>query len=443
MGHSKYAVYRVRAGPAMPMPERMAAAIAIRARAGHLVLVVGALVGTVHFLLPQGSTAQAAVYQLAGILAAVAVVAAVRYHRPAARTHWLLLAGALGLWTLGDAIFSFYSVVLGTEAPFPSVADVPYLAGYVLAAITMWRLVRSRARLEVEGVLTGAIVAVAFGLALWTMLIEPSAAASSSSVLAVALAIAYPTLDLLLLVALAQLAFTMGRHDNAFRALLLGGVVLFAVDTLYGLKSLDGSYVGGSWVDGGWLLSYTLWAAAAWYPSMKRLHEHHVSRSPRARWLRFGTLATVALAGPIVYLIQSNRTEELVLLAGGTVATLLLVFARMALLFREHAPPRLRWVRQRNAPLWRTSANSWSARCWRRRSWRRSARSRPASHTTSTTCCSQSAVRRRSRATVQTATQACGHSSARSRPASAAVPASRDSSCRSATATTATTRFWR
>ena len=54
----------------------------------------------------------------------------------------MLLAVGVALQSLGDVMLTFLTSSDGIE-PFPSAADVPYLAGYVLIAIGLVELVRA------------------------------------------------------------------------------------------------------------------------------------------------------------------------------------------------------------------------------------------------------------------------------------------------------------
>jgi hypothetical protein len=44
---------------------------------------------------------------------------------------WFYFTAGLFLWFMGEAIWAGYTLVLGVEVPYPSVADVFWLAGYI------------------------------------------------------------------------------------------------------------------------------------------------------------------------------------------------------------------------------------------------------------------------------------------------------------------------
>src|SRR5688572_13996634 len=61
------------------------------------------------------------------MLAAGALVAVGLRSTGRARTSWYLLAGGALCWGIGQAIWTWYEVVLDQEVPYPGPADVGYL----------------------------------------------------------------------------------------------------------------------------------------------------------------------------------------------------------------------------------------------------------------------------------------------------------------------------
>jgi signal transduction histidine kinase len=305
---------------------------------GVLCLLAGLGITILHFSFERGSLAQAIVYQAAGILAAVAIAVATLVRKPERSRHWWLLAAAVGLWTIGDAIFSAYTFVLHREPPYPSVADWVYLAGYAAMLMAMRALIQSRNRPGLNDLLDGLVIACGSGLVFWAALVEPAVNGANGSTAGVIVSIAYPTFDLLLLVVLSQMVLARKGHSFAFVALVAGATLLFGADILYSVGSLSGSYVSGSWIDGGWLLNYTLWAAAACHSSMRDVHRFAPAAETRLTWQRLAFLATALGAVPAVMLWESpRRNNDLVALAIVSTAIIAFVLFRMTLFFREYA----------------------------------------------------------------------------------------------------------
>jgi hypothetical protein len=99
----------------------------MRRLAWRLYLGTGALLTGAYYLLPDGPGAVLNV--VVGASAVAAIVVGLRWHRPARPLPWRLIAGAQGLFVVGDALFSVNELVLGID-PFPSLADALYLPGY-------------------------------------------------------------------------------------------------------------------------------------------------------------------------------------------------------------------------------------------------------------------------------------------------------------------------
>ena len=104
--------------------------IALAAPAWALYTAAAAVVGVTYFSVGSNSVPQAVIYQGLSLGAIAAIVVGLVRYKPERRLAWLLFAGGLVLWTLGDGYWDAYSWFLHAEAPFPSVADVAYLGGY-------------------------------------------------------------------------------------------------------------------------------------------------------------------------------------------------------------------------------------------------------------------------------------------------------------------------
>ena len=229
-------------------------------------LVVG------YFLLPS-TDLQDFAYQVPGMLAAVAVLAGVAIHRPHNRWPWLLLAAGLALTAVGDWTWVVLDRVYGIE-PFPSVADLFYLGGMgLIAAAVLW-MVRGRIPDgDRAGVLDALIVAVGVGLLSATFLMAPIVEDPGAAKGEIAVALAYPLLDILLLGVLVRMLVAPGRREVSL-LLIIGALAAYLVsDFPYAVMSLSGGYTTGHIVDAGWLIGAVLWGTAALDPSMARVAE--------------------------------------------------------------------------------------------------------------------------------------------------------------------------
>ncbi len=289
-----------------------------------------------YFVLGDNTDAQSAIYGLLGAAAPVAILVGVRHHRPEQYRHWLLLAGGLVLWCVGDTYWNFYVWVLGKQAPYPSFADLAYLCAYplLIGGVLLWS--RGGSRPRVGDLLDAAIVALGAGVVSMIFLLEPLLSTSDSTFLKV-IAGGIPVLDVVLLIALTQLLFR-GRMTNfALRAFMVGGVGLLVADAAYSYLGLKGLYTVGMTIDAGWLACYALWGTAALHPSMARIEALKENERVGLSTWRIGALLLALLVAPSVLIAQAAAGQSVEVEAIGLViiATMLLVSWRVWILQRD------------------------------------------------------------------------------------------------------------
>ena len=294
-------------------------------------LGLGVAMVLAYFALPTRD-AQDYLYQVPGMLAALVVVAGVFIHKPMDRRPWFVLAAGLGLSAAGDWTWVILDKGYGIE-PFPSVADVFYLAGMGLVAVALLWLVRGRVPGgDRAGLLDALIVAVGVGMVSWIFLMAPIVSDSSQSLAEIGVAIAYPMLDILLLGVMVRLLLAPGRHVPALR-FLIGAVVAFLLaDYPYAFLALGGTYQTGQLVDAGWLLGAAFWGAAALHPSMRYVADPVEAGDVPFSAGRLALLAAASLMAPAVLVIQgvNHSPIDVPVIATGCIVLFLLVIARLA-----------------------------------------------------------------------------------------------------------------
>ena len=184
---------------------------------------------------------------------AAAIAVGVLIHRPARPLPWWLLALAVTVFAAGDTTYNVLTTILGQERPFPSLADVFYLAMYPLAAAGLVLLIRRRTGGRDRGSLLDALsVTTAMALLSWIFFIDPYVQDAGLTWQERATSITYPLGDILLMATLARLLITSGSNRAA--ALLGAGVAgLLASDVVYGLGQLDGTWaIGATTTSAGW-----------------------------------------------------------------------------------------------------------------------------------------------------------------------------------------------
>jgi diguanylate cyclase (GGDEF)-like protein len=254
---------------------------------------IGLFCLALYFVLPYDP--QQLLYTAVGVSAALAVVAGVLIHRPAAPLGWLLLAAGQVSYATGDVLY----LIIGEG----TAVDVCYLGMYVFILVALIMFVRRRIpRGESATLVDPAVLVIAAGVLWWVYVIAPLAADGETT----ALVIAYPILDLLVLAVALRLILGTGARTPAFRLLATGLVVMLAADVLYAVGSANGTYEDGSWLDGGWILSYVLLGAAALHPSMRWLDSRAPSVTGPIGGVRLAVLVVGALL-PVLMLVAPGR----------------------------------------------------------------------------------------------------------------------------------------
>ena len=214
--------------------------------------------------------------------------------------------------------------------PYPSVADALYLSFYPASYTSLLLLARSRTDSFRSSLwLDGAIAALTIAALIATLAFQPIVDATSGGPAEIAVNLAYPVGDLLLLGLVVTVFGLNGWRPDPVWLLIGGGLALTAVaDGLYLVQSATDQYVQGGLLDVAWPASALLVAVAAWQPSRR----HITIRD----WLIIAVPATCGLVA--VQLLVFDHFERDVNDAGVSLAAwaLLLALARMALAFLEN-----------------------------------------------------------------------------------------------------------
>lgn len=285
-----------------------------------------------YVLLPYGLTASA-LYVLATLAAAIAVMVAVyRQESIFCSLAWKLIAVAMGLAAVGHGIW--YWLDLAGMEPFPSVADIFYLAVYPLFMIALRQLGR-REQGDDSALSDALIIGISAGVLGWALLIAPYMNAPDITLLQLLVSTAYPVADLILLPMILHLVFLQRTRIVAHGFLLAGMLAYLAADMLYAHGNSAGWYAPGGVTDGLWLVAYSLFVAAAWHPSAGEVPSAHVSGS-RLSGRRLFILGTASVLVPALILLTIGTDAEVIRIAAfGSILLFLLIMHRMAGLIRE------------------------------------------------------------------------------------------------------------
>src|SRR6266508_6989190 len=302
------------------------------ARTWRVWLAAGVAAVLLRLLLPT-ELLRGLAYVVIGAAAVAAIVVGVRRQRPLRALRWYLLAAGQGLFVAGDLAYTLLEEV-SQAAPFPSVADGLYLAGYPLLALGTLALIRGRTPgRDRAGLLDAAIVSTGMGLLAWVFLMKPIADDPSLSLLEQLISLAYPMVDVLLLVIVTRLLTSPGARTASFWFVVAGIGLTLTADVVYAALVLLTGYDHGL-IDVLWLLGYLAWGAAALHPSMGSLSEVAPERSLRFTRRRLVLLTMTSLMAPALLAYQGWWLGAAEIDVGAIVvgcATLfLLVVARMS-----------------------------------------------------------------------------------------------------------------
>jgi two-component system, cell cycle response regulator len=245
------------------------------------------------------------------------------------RLAWLAFSAYLVLSAVGDLTWTVHFNHFD-EAPYPNWSDAIYLASYPCGYAGMLLLLRSRLRpFRASLWLDGAVGGLALAALTTALLFGPALSATEGDATTVAVTLAYPVADLLLLCCAGLgLGLTGWRPGRAW-GFIIAGLVLTAVgDAVYSYTLSAGTYEPGALIDTLWPASSLAIAAGAW----QRRGRGGAETKGYAVLVAPVGFALVALA-----VLLYGWVEDLPPVAGGLAAAgLLAAMGRGVLTFREN-----------------------------------------------------------------------------------------------------------
>jgi len=183
---------------------------------------------------------------------------------------WLCFTLGMCLWFLGELGWAIYTMVLNIEVPYPSIADIFWLIGYVpmfIALLLYIRIIQPAisARMFLA---SGTIVACVSVAAFPPLMLPVLADTSQQDIVTLGISLAYPGLDLALFLEaiLGLLVFTVtrlkGRVGMAWHfmnAAILSNVV---ADMAFSYTTMEGTYYNGHPLELLFHVGYLLFALA-------------------------------------------------------------------------------------------------------------------------------------------------------------------------------------
>jgi len=185
---------------------------------------------------------------------------------------WLCFTLGMALWFLGELGWAVYTLLLNVEIPYPSIADVAWLIGYVPLFVALHLYLRAfRVAVSKKMFAIATVIVIIGSLALLVFLVTPIFGAAEE-VTTLAVDIAYPTFDLALLslAILGLLVFAKGRIALAWFFISDAIVMNVIADMLFSYTTLQDTYFIGHPLELLFHWGYILFALA-FYSHMKEL----------------------------------------------------------------------------------------------------------------------------------------------------------------------------
>ncbi|MBV2151862.1 EAL domain-containing protein [Kitasatospora sp. SUK 42] len=253
-----------------------------------------------------------------------------------ARPAWLLFGLSSLMVAFGNGTWGWYELVVRTPLPKDSLAEYAFLM-FAPLAITGVLVLAQRPRSAAGWLcllLDGWLIAGSLFTLSWSLALGRIAAGENGSPLRLALNLAYPVLDILLVSLVVGLRFG-GRDGNraAVHTAMLALAVTVLCDALFTSAELRSSYHSGELLDAGWFSGSLLLAWAPWSSRWRRPLREHPSAGglPRRRVATtFSALtpyaaAAVCTAGILYNALGGLQLDRVVAAAACTVGLALIL----------------------------------------------------------------------------------------------------------------------
>jgi diguanylate cyclase len=271
------------------------------------------------------------VCSIAGLLPVVPILLRA-WASPRVRRAWLFLGAGVVLYNVGNAVYLFHDQNLN-PIPNPAPSDVFYLAEYGALAIgvvlfTQRNFGAVRVSTRLDGAITGLAIAATAGLVWFDHVLKVS-----GHPLQVVVGMAYPIMDLVLLILLISAFAPMRYRPTRPVVVLMLGITAFVVgDVIYLNQVAMNSYVQGTLLDSSWALGLWIIGLAAWPRDREPVgsveEDSGVPKGITFVPVAFGSLSVLVL---VVSLVHHTSVVTSLL----AISALVVVIVRMALTLRE------------------------------------------------------------------------------------------------------------
>lgn len=255
---------------------------------------------------------------------------------------WTLMALAFLSYALGDITWAVLELGLN-QTPFPSVADVFYLAFYPIFAMGIYLFPRnpySRSD-ELKIILEMGIVILTVSLIFWMFLITPNISGKGDLFTGL-ISVIYIIADFILLFALLRLLYGKFPEKYYYQLILIGlGIIaLIIADSIYSYQELQGTYISGGLLDTVWIIGFILVGLAGFLQFSDKYNSYYLDNLPSIKLSEFtsylpifwGILAFILL----VWTYDTQYFQEIWQIEIGVGLIILLVLIRQFITIYEN-----------------------------------------------------------------------------------------------------------
>jgi hypothetical protein len=262
-------------------------------------------------------------------ICAVLVLARAAYE-PIARGAWLAFGLAVLLWFVGSAAWSL-AYAGQPHAPYPSFADIFWLAWYPLLAVGMVYLIRVRVpQFELHRWMDGIAVTLLVLAVGFALVVQPATEHKTVGPLAAVVVFIYPVLDVLLIGAVLGVYGLLGwKPDTMWLLIGLAIVSTSVADAVFAVQEADArAVVSGNRYDFVWTAGALLIALAAWAGSPEADAKPAVVTGMRA--VALALFAQALAIGIQIYAVfrEVGRSERIVTAVVLVVASVQIILTR-------------------------------------------------------------------------------------------------------------------
>ena len=246
---------------------------------------------------------------------------------------WSCVAAASWSWAAGEAVWSWYELRLDISVPFPSLADVGFLAAVPVGVAGVLFLSSGTAPVSrIRAVLDGMIIAASVFFVSWATALGATYSAGGN-LLEKTVGLAYPLGDVVWVVVVVA-ALSRTRVNRTTMAVMGAGLVAIAIsDSAFAYLTQTNAYGSGNVLDAGWVVGFLVLGYAAlrpWHTESEGTVSRPVSTTQvLLPYVPMTAAAAIAIARNV------DRLNDVLVVAG--LMILVLVLVRQVLTVTENA----------------------------------------------------------------------------------------------------------